>query len=587
MEQRSGTNRNTTAIFEGLSPDALEEIFQAMELRRFDANETVCREGESGKSLYVVKKGLLEVLFRRPGGIISVALLQEGDVIGELSVLVDEPRTADVVARTPVELLELDEAKYARFLKVFPRISINLNRILIQRLRASTIRLGQERAHREIVALVFTKEAQAHAPATMDATKAVSRKKTVAVRLGQWSFPWNADWVPSGVEPFLSAKERALDGHELVLVGVGTHEPQLALLLQNVDRTVFIGHDGALREFSSRLTDLRIDIEVCATSKISGNRDGIEVVHSLDPQNPEPDLAWLGRHLSRTKLGLALGAGGARGYAHLGVLEVLEEYGFVIDYLAGSSIGALIGYLLASGMCSREINTALQDIFKSSNVREMLRMSLDGRSAGLEHVLGDLRQWTRGHSFSDLRTPLIIMTADLNAKRPVAIDDGPIFDAVYAAMAVPGLVPPFERGSQLLVDALTLVPVPTAAVRDAGADITIAINLLSRDTLPAWPGETPQAGIPRRRRMRMLDILMESLDMLQLDTSVRHAAEADLVITPRFGPCTWRDYHYADRFRATGESVAREQLPYLTQLVNPRGTLEQHGLNRSLPPPRP
>ena len=574
MEQ-AATNRNTAAIFEGLTSEDLEEIFRDMELRCFDANETVCKEGERGKSLYVVKKGLLEVLFRRPGGIISVALLQEGDVIGELSVLVDEPRTADVVARTPVELLELNEAKYARFLTVYPQISINLNRILIQRLRASTIRLGQDRTHRETVALVFSRGAQSHVPATISATKAASTQKTVAIKLGRGSGAWEADWEASSTEAFLSAKGKLLAGHELVLVCVGTDEPQLHLLLQHVDRILFVGHADALNECLSGLADLRVDIEVCAASKFEEHRPGIKVVRTLDPRDPQRDVAWLGRHLSRTKLGMALGAGGARGYAHLGVLEVLEEAGFIIDYLAGSSIGALIGYLLASGMSAKEIDTALQDIFKSANVREMLKMSLDGRSVGLEHVLRDLKRWTRGHTFSDLRTPLSIMTADLIAKRPVAISEGSIFDAVYAAMAVPGLVPPFERGAQLLVDALTLVPVPTGAVRNAGADITIAVNLLSRDTLPAWPGENPQTGTPKRKRIRMLDILMESLDMLQLDTSVRHAAEADLVITPRFGPCTWRDYHYASRFRKTGEDAAREQLPYLNQLVHPSRSSHQ------------
>jgi hypothetical protein len=104
-----------------------------------------------------------------------------------------------------------------------------------------------------------------------------------------------------------------------------------------------------------------------------------------------------------------------------------------------------------------------------------------------------------------------------------------------------------------------------------GADIVLSVNLLSQATLPSWPGESRPALPPARSGVRMLDTLMEVMDLSQLDASVRHAALADVVVTPRFGPSTWRDFNLADRFLAAGRAAALEQLATLGTLARPQG----------------
>lgn len=131
------------------------------------------------------------------------------------------------------------------------------------------------------------------------------------------------------------------------------------------------------------------------------------------------------------------------------------------------------------------------------------------------------------------------------------------------------------RGRQRLVDGLALVPVPVDAVARSGADVTVSVNLMSRDTLPAWPGEEPPP--PPGGRQRMLETLLEVMDLTQLDASVRHAGLADVVITPRFGPCTWRDFHLADRFTAAGREAATTALDRLRTLASPMQTGAGHG----------
>src|SRR5205085_6896858 len=95
---------------------------------------------------------------------------------------------------------------------------------------------------------------------------------------------------------------------------------------------------------------------------------GLRVIRSFDPAQPGREIAWLGRYLSRTRLGLALGAGGAKGYAHVGALQVLQEAGYTVDFVAGSSIGALVGAWLALGMNAAEVEGTMRRTFTPETI---------------------------------------------------------------------------------------------------------------------------------------------------------------------------------------------------------------------------
>src|SRR5207342_2782380 len=192
---------------------------------------------------------------------------------------------------------------------------------------------------------------------------------------------------------------------------------------------------------------------------------------------PADDAAWLGRHLARTKLGLALGAGGAKGYAHVGALRVLEQAGYTVDYVAGSSIGAIVGAWLALGLGADEIEETMRRTFREDVVADIFKLSFAGTSSGLEVMTQLLREVTQEKTFADLVIPLVVMTVDLTERRPAPVQEGTLWESLLAATALAGLFPPFERDGQRLVDGIALVPVPTDAVRGAGADITVAVNL--------------------------------------------------------------------------------------------------------------
>ena len=494
-------------LFAGLDSSELDELGPKLRPQTLEPGQEICRAGEPGDSLFVLEDGLAHVL-SDDGRV--VAKLRRGDVVGEMSLLTGEPRSATVVAAVPTQVLELRQRDFAEAIGRSPVLLANLNRILSRRLAATTAQVGVERTRGEAVALVAAPDVDVGG--IVEATRAA---KVGSVATLDGSSP-----------TALAELDEQLAEHELVLVACEPGQDGLADVLDAADRTV----------------------EATATD----------------------DIAWLGRHLARTKLGLALGAGGAKGYAHVGVLRVLERAGYTVDCVAGSSIGAIVGALIGLGQDSTEIEETMRRSFTEENVAEIFKLSFAGTSSGLKVMTELLHELTQDKSFADLRPPLVAMTADLVAREAAGIDEGPLWSALLAATSVAGLFPPFESDGRRLVDGIALVPVPTDAARELGADIVVSVNLISRSVLPAWPGDDAEPEEPKGPGSRMLETLLEVMDLAQLDSSERHAARADVPITPLFGPCTWRDFHLADLFLEAGRDAGEQALPALQALAKPQ-----------------
>lgn len=568
-------------LFEGLEPADLQELAWLMRPRRFGPGETICEAGTAGDSLFVISEGLARVLVVEPDGEQSaVARLRRGDVIGEMSLLTGEPRSATVVAATRTTALELGRDEFATLVSRHPHVLLNLSRILSRRLVDVNVRTIEGRTRGEAVALLVGDSGMLLVPELLAATASASPTPiaTVDARLG-------AD------DPLSSLDDLLADHRTVVLVG-DLASGTLPALIDAADRTVaVVGNDDEWKRLSAVLEATpeseRPEVVVCADTQARSRRlqqrssAAARVVRALAPGAPPAagEIAWLGRHLARTKIGLALGAGGAKGYAHIGTLQVLDEAGYAIDCVSGSSIGAMVGSWLALGMSTAEIDATMRRAFRPEVVAEIFKLSLTGRSTGVDTMTEVLRESTSDRTFEDVLIPLVVMTADLNARQPAPVTQGPLWEALLAATAVAGLFPPRVQDDQRLVDGLALVPVPTDAVAAAGADIVVSVNLLSRCTLPAWPGDAaPPSEEETTPSSRMLDTLLEVMDLTQLDASEQHAARADVVITPKFGPGTWREFDLADRFLEAGRRATEEELPRLAALASPaRGRIPPTG----------
>jgi NTE family protein len=176
----------------------------------------------------------------------------------------------------------------------------------------------------------------------------------------------------------------------------------------------------------------------------------------------------------RPKLGLALGGGGARGGAHIGVLRVLAEVGYKPDVVVGTSVGGAVAVMLGAGWTVEQS----EYFFTQTDFSKLLCLDRAGHGLmGNVQLRAELERQFGKTDLRDLSPKVAVMTADIRSGQRVLIDQGPVVDAVTASMAVPGLFPPVSWGEYLLVDGGITDNVPTQAVYQLGARRVVAVDL--------------------------------------------------------------------------------------------------------------
>jgi NTE family protein len=569
-----------SALFGGLTDEQLEVVAARMRPRQFAPGEQLCAAGDASDRIWLITGGLVIWTAGTTAGGGEIELrMRKGDVIGAQDAITGTERTATVSASTITDTLELEAHDLLELASQFPQILINVIQTQRERLfRASarsaalfsaSVRSSSTRGEEiGVIAGPSLKGVVGHLVST--ARTASARPVTVLDR-------------SLSLAGALTASDELAGENATVLIPSEFDPDTVGVLLDEVDRVVaLVGNAeeaGRLGNVAAAAEGRRLEIVLVSDEARQASQmwhpGALRLVIRDCPRQQgfpltDADLAWIARHLTRTKLGVAFGAGGAKGYAHVGFLQVLEEAGYTVDYVGGSSIGGFVASQLALGYNAAAIDERFRNTFSPENVGQLFKSPLVG-SVGLETLTGMLKEATKGGFFSHTSIPLVIMAVDLTARVPVAQRQGPLWEALLAALSVAGVFPSQERNGHRLIDAIALVPVPTAAVLEDGADIVVSVNLLGTESLERWPGvpDEPEDEPSKPRRRGPLDTILEAMDLSQLDTSARHAALADVVVTPRFGPAEWRDFNRADLFLAAGREAAREQLATLRSLCRP------------------
>ncbi|TCT10127.1 patatin-like phospholipase RssA [Paralcaligenes ureilyticus] len=294
---------------------------------------------------------------------------------------------------------------------------------------------------------------------------------------------------------------------------------------------------------------------------------------------------------SRPSIGLALGGGAARGWAHIGVILALEEYGIRPDIVCGTSIGALVGAVYSVGKIDRFKEWAVGLTIK--NVISFMDIALNGGMLKGERLMEFFRQDFIDCSIEDLKVPFGAVATALHTGAEVWLRSGPTLDAIRASIALPGLFSPVWHAGQLLVDGGLVNPVPVSLARAMGADILIAVDLSSdtlarhlvRDSAAAAQADSPGYEWVRKMRSgfgsllsdedkneqrlpRMLDVVASSLNIMQVRiTRSRMAGEPpDIIITPKLAHFGLLDFHQAQEAIEAGRRSVESCLPALKGL---------------------
>ena len=272
---------------------------------------------------------------------------------------------------------------------------------------------------------------------------------------------------------------------------------------------------------------------------------------------------------------LALGGGGSRGYAHIGVIRRLEQEGFRIKAIAGTSFGGIVGVLYAAGYRPND----LEEMFCALDQKRLYgHAPEDGPSLiGLAGVRQQLITILGDRTFDSLRIPFAVTATDLKSGSEVVLTSGLLLDAILATIAMPGIFPARHIGDFELVDGGTLDPVPVVPARALASRfpvVAVSLTLPMGSAARSWsvplPAYVPRVLIDRFSRMRyglVLDVVMRSMDISgRAMTAYRlEVDKPDVIIRPQVGNIDTLDIINVREVIKMGEQAVDEALPMLKQ----------------------
>ncbi len=269
------------------------------------------------------------------------------------------------------------------------------------------------------------------------------------------------------------------------------------------------------------------------------------------------------------KFGLTLGGGGARGAAHIGVIAELERVGVYPDLVTGTSIGGMIGALLAVGFSAKQLTA----FFEKLTIAGMY--SLPGTLPAFSNnnkIEKLLQEMIGGITFADLNIPLALVATDVVHRKPVILDEGDLITAVLATIALPLVLPPVERNGHTLVDGGILNNVPFDVARARGANFVLAIDLTNTASYGMTSQNVPTTGsviervlniTQRNLTWQMLSTVVDIITVQSLNTRLA-ISRPEILLQPDLGTIGILDFHRWEEGFAAGKTAV---LPHLDAIL--------------------
>ncbi len=544
-------------LFSGLSDEARSELAAIATRLEVGSGRRVYGEADPPTHLYVVASGRLRVQSR--GALLGY--VSRGEPVGEIGVVTNEPRTSTVHAIRETVLLAIERVPFLAFCQRHPAALLAITRLLIPRLRQyhgerRTSATGTQGTFAVIPAspavparllgealvrgLSGWPKARLVTAAHVDATlgAGLARAPISDLEANRRVGGWLAD---------LEAKHRYL-----VFAADGDRDAWALRCLRHADRVLVLaeaqaepapapflpGLDGGALLAPVELVLLRTEGDPSPHTLAWRERTGARAHYFVHPWHA-PDLAALARQITGRGIGLVLGGGGARGFAHIGLMRALEQLEIDVDVLGGTSMGAFVSALAACGYDSVEMTHIARETFVAANYLNdysVPRVSLiRGRK-----FYGRLKEIFGERTIEELRRTYFCVSSNLTSGSAMVHDRGLLATWVGTSMSVPGIAPPIAYEGELLCDGGVVDNLPTGVMQSLERGSIIASNVSIEGEIRA-PGTgvglpDPEALLRRRRRGEQ--VTLPSLREILLRTAtlggesmLRQAVErADLYI---------------------------------------------------------
>jgi predicted acylesterase/phospholipase RssA/CRP-like cAMP-binding protein len=554
-------------ILLGIDPTLLERMAGEVELVSLAHGEWLFRSGDRAECAFVVASGRIDVLTEEP---VETVLreVRRGGAFGELALLTGGARTASARARRDCTLIRLRREVFEGLLRDSPEFAVALTRTIGTQLASTQAPSARPEPPRTIAVAALDAGARSALEAAAEALRD---------ELASWGtcgcFMQAFSNEPGEWPARLSEAEIGADRVVLFAGATDPRDAWTAFCLREADLHVLL----CSRSAPARWNDVAKQVGGCelvvlgsAACAATVERLAARIVRAVKGQaGVRGAMQDLGRRLCGRSVGLVLSGGGARAFAHAGVVAELTEAGVRLDRIAGVSLGALAAAALARGDPAESLFGALERYFIRQHPTRDYTLPLvsliRGRRAQrlLDDEFGDLR-------IEALPIPFYCTSVDLLRRRLVVHRTGRVADALLASISIPGVFPPvLDSRGRLLVDGGVLDNLPVSVDSTAREGPTIAVEAGGlNDDGRDWVGHSPPLrGLLRRvitghatRLPPLPETIVRCMTLGSADTSLAARRHADLLIAPTVAGIGLLDWRRLPDMHAAGAAAAREAL---------------------------
>jgi NTE family protein len=567
----------SSADLEGVDPTALETLAAGAIHFSLPAGDLLFESGSMPDGVYLVASGRLGV--RMSGSTRLTAEIERGEWVGESGWLLKAPRSASVVALRDTEVLLLPDVLLDAVAAESPQFSLAIAKLCARRLRRANA--GTQAPPRaRVFALVPNSD-------DIDVIELASQLVAELERSGHAELVWDAR-ATTHTSAWFNRLEELND--YVVYVADPAESGWTRQCCRQADVIVGLGHARSPpRPWPSSVTGAaaargaRIELALYHEGRFTPGAatrwlKSLPVLlhhHIVDAA----DMGRVARLLTRRGVGLVLSGGGARGFAHLGIIKALREARVPLDFVGGASIGAIIAAGVAMGWSDEEMRQRYHRGFVDTNPVNDYTFPLVALTRGrkvsqlLEREYGDT-------VIEDLRRPYFCISADLTTGRTLEHREGLVCYALRAAVAIPGVMPPVFRGDEVLIDGAAINNLPVDIMQrhapgivigcDAGADYSFSANVPSGKGPPLWKFfARSRSG---KRRINIFQILMHAGMINSVSSDAAQRTLADVILKPPLTNIDLLDWRAFDRAIEGGYVYAcraLESLPNIPRLTSP------------------
>ena len=534
-------------LFKNLSNDDLKLLATRLNKVSYNKGQTVFEEDEVGDTMYLVESGQVAVVGRQAG---DIAHLGPGSFVGEISLLLAQPRTASLQVMIDAELWALNKKDFEELLTTRPTIGLEMMREISQRL-VSTTRGKRPLVNRQITALIHTADAKI-VPEWSGVDLAQALHEQLDGPIGLLPLP--------GIHP---KPEADLKTGVMILDNDHLDEAYLARSLSHqieaFKHIIMLVPDrsSALHVKAIDLADTVVTIGKPSPWLASCTpKQGVWLTRGL-----KNEVGRIARRLTNRTVGLALSSGGSRGLAHLGVLKVMMEENIPIDLVAGTSAGALFGTFFAAGWSWARFEALIEEM-KTVNRFTNWDFNIPPRTGVLKGRKARdkiIHRWTEGQNFEDLKIPHHMIAADILTGEEIVFDSGSLADAIRASLSIPVLVDPWHFNGRYFVDGGIVNPLPANVLRDRGADIVIGSSVIQ-------PLRESYGG--RRDQMpSIFQVVFNIFSSMEAEVIKKQLPLIDVLIHHKVSAKNSLDFENVNALVETGEEAARLMLPAIKEII--------------------